>query len=279
MTDPAHPSEWFETAGDSAPEVPRIYCFAHAGGDPRSFLTWQPRLGGEAQITAVCPPGRGRRAGEPRLALEELAEATAAAIRTEELDTRTEEPDTKGAGEGADTRGGDRAVYLFGHSLGALVAFETARRLRDLPSLRHLLVSGISAPVLAPSQRVRELAGLQGREFAERLAFFEGLPPEVMAHEELLDLLLPGVIADFRVAAGYSYRPAEPLEVNVSVIGGRDDAYLHPERMRRWRDECRTPPAFHWVDGGHFYFRDQGPEAVTALLLDAVRADRHIEVI
>lgn len=260
------PDQWFITGGPDTPDVPRVYCFAHAGGDPRSFLTWRSELGGEAQLVAVCPPGRGHRAAEPRPALEEFAEGAAAAIRAAERDTG-------GAGHP------DRPVYLFGHSLGGLVAFETARRLRDLPTLRHLFVSGISAPALAPSQRVRELAALEGREFAEQLSFFEGLPPEVMAHEELLDLLLPGVIADFRMAAGYRYRPAAPLEVNVSVVGGRDDAYLHPEKMRRWHDECRVPPALHWVDGGHFYFRDKSPKAATDLLLDAIRADQHIEVI
>ncbi|MFE3738514.1 thioesterase II family protein [Streptomyces sp. NPDC059134] len=264
MTTPARPSGWFVTGAPAAPEVPRVYFFAHAGGDPRSFLAWQPELGDEAQAVAVCPPGRGHRAAEPRPTLEEFAEGAAAAIRAEE------------AGGAAH---GSRPVYLFGHSLGGLVAFETARRLRDLPALRHLFVSGISAPVRAPSQRVRDLAVLEGREFAEQLDFFEGLPPEAMAHEELLDLLLPGVIADFRMAAGYRYRPAAPLEVPVSLIGGRDDAYLHPDKMREWNDECRTPPTLRWVDGGHFYFRDKGPEAVAEMLIDAVRADQHIEVI
>ncbi|TPQ20898.1 thioesterase II family protein [Streptomyces sporangiiformans] len=266
MTAPARPSGWFVTGGPGARDVPRVYFFAHAGGDPRSFLAWQSELGDEAQLAAVCPPGRGHRAAEPRPTLEEFADGAAAAIRAEERDAG-------GAVQG------DRPVYLFGHSLGGLVAFETARRLRDLPTLRHLFVSGISAPVLAPSQRVRDLAALEGKEFAEQLGFFEGLPPEVMAHEELLDLLLPGVIADFRMAAGYRYRSAAPLEVEVSLIAGRDDAYLHPDKMRGWNDECRTPPALHWVDGGHFYFRDKSPKAVTDLLLDAVRADRHIEVI
>ncbi|MEV6593955.1 thioesterase II family protein [Streptomyces acidicola] len=260
------PADWFITAGSAAPDVPRVYCFAHAGGDPRSFLAWRSALGGEAELVAVCPPGRGHRAAEPRPTLEEFAEGAAAAILAQEGDA-----------EGA--AGSGPPIYLFGHSLGGLVAFEAARRLRGLPTLRHLFASGISAPALAPSQRVRELAALEGREFAEQLSFFEGLPPEVMAHEDLLDLLLPGVIADFRMAAGYRYRPAAPLEVKVSVVGGRDDAYLHPEKMRKWHDECRTAPTLHWVDGGHFYFRDKSPRAVTDLLLDAVRADRHIEVI
>ncbi|MCU4749726.1 MULTISPECIES: thioesterase II family protein [unclassified Streptomyces] len=264
MTTPAHPADWFVTRGPDTARTPRVYVFAHAGGDPRSFLAWQSALGEEARIAAVCPPGRGHRAAEPHPTLEEFADGAATAIRAAERRT--------GGAAG-------RPVQLFGHSLGGLVAFETARRLRDLPTLRHLCVSGISAPARAPSPRVRELAALEGREFAERLNFFEGLPSEVMAHDELMDLLLPAVIADFRMAAGYRYRPAAPLEVPVSVIAGRQDAYLHPDRIREWKDECRTPPAVHWVDGGHFYFRDTSPRAATDLLLAAVRADQHTEVI
>ncbi|WP_211232254.1 thioesterase II family protein [Embleya scabrispora] len=253
---------WFVSRTDADAHIPRIYCFAHAGGDSRSFLAWQDELGDEAELVAVCPPGRAHRAREPRPTLAEFAQGAAAAI----------------AVGGSGTEHGP-PVYLFGHSLGSLVAFETARRLRELPALRRLFVSGVSAPSLAPSQRVCDLAALEGREFAEALRFFEGLPPEVLAHEDLLDLLLPGVIADFRMAAGYRYRPAPPLTVGVTLIAGRDDAYLDADKLALWDRECVTSPACHWVDGGHFHFRDKGPSAVIDLLLAAVRTDQHIEVI
>ncbi|MGW1990770.1 thioesterase II family protein [Embleya sp. NPDC001921] len=255
---------WFVTRDGAAAHTPRVYCFAHAGGDSRSFLSWQEELGDEAELVAVCPPGRAHRAREARPTLAEFAHGAASAIRARAKES------------GAD---GTRPVYLFGHSLGSLVAFETARRLRDLPTLRRLFVSGVSAPSLAPSQRVRHLAALEGREFAEALQFFEGLPPEVMAQEEVLDLLLPGVIADFRMAAGYEYTPAAPLAVGVTLVAGRDDPYLSPDKLALWDRECVSPPECHWVDGGHFHFRDKGPSAVIDLLLTAVRADQHIEVI
>ena len=251
-------ADWF-LSRPAEPAPARVFCFAHAGGSPRLFLDWQPHLAGDAEIVAVCPPGRGHRAAEPQPTLDELIDGAATAIS---------------AAAGADAR----PIYLFGHSLGGLVAFEVARRLRDLPALRHLVASGISAPAMLPSARVRELAGLEGRAFAEALRFFGGLPPEVFTDEGVLDLLLPGLIVDFRMAAGYRYRPAPPLAIDVSLIVGRDDPHVGPAQLERWRDECAAPPACHWADGGHIYF-DRQPSVVTDLLREVVRADQHVEMI
>lgn len=167
----------------------RVYCFPHAGGNPRSFLGWQSDLAGVAEIAGLCPPGRGNRYREPALTdVAELADAVAHEISAT----------------------ADRPFVLFGHSFGAVLAFEVARRIGHLPDFRHLVASGCSAPSLLPTRRVVEAARLEGREFTEAVGFFGGLPPEVMADESLQELLLPNLRADFRMVAGYAYRPAAP---------------------------------------------------------------------
>lgn len=251
-------SDRFLTDGAAAGAPARLFCFPYAGGSPRTFLDWQPLLAGDAEILAFSPPGRGRHAAERRPPIDELFDSAAADV-------------TAAAGDG-------RPVYLFGHSLGGTIAFEVARRLRDLPALRHLVVSGISAPALLPSERVRELGRLEGKAFAEALSFFGGLPPEVLADEGVLELLLPGLMADFRMAAEYRYRPGLPLAIEVSLITGRQDPHVGPAQLAGWRDVCREPPRCHWADGGHFYFHDD-PSAVIDLLREVVRADQHVELI
>ncbi len=251
--------DWFVTRrGDGTPDA-SVFCFPHAGGGTRTFLDWQPALADDAQVFAVCRPGREHRAAEAAPTIEEYVQGAADAIRSFD-------------------RADGRPIYLFGHSLGALVAFEVTRRLADLPNLRHLVASGCSAPSLLPSRRVQGISRLTGREFAEAIAFFGGLSPKVVADEELQELLLPGLVADFRMAVGYRYQPGPPLPVGLSLIVGREDPHVGPEQVEPWRREVAEPPACHWVDGGHFYFEGR-PDPATELLADLVRADQHVELI
>ncbi|HEY2442967.1 MAG TPA: alpha/beta fold hydrolase [Streptosporangiaceae bacterium] len=255
------PADWFITSGDNntPPAAARIFCFPHAGGNPRAFLGWQSGLGGDAEIIAVCRPGREHRAAEPPPTIEELIDGAAAAV------TAVSEAD-------------GRPFYLFGHSLGALVAFEVWRRLPGSATPRHLVASGCSAPSLLPSQRVKAIAELTGRQFAEAIGFFGGLPAEVIADDEMRELLLPGLIADFRMAVGYRYRPGWPLAVSATLVVGRDDPHVKAEQVEPWSREFTRPPDRHWVDGGHFYFEPR-PAAVIDILRSLVRDDQHVELI
>ncbi|HWE88571.1 MAG TPA: alpha/beta fold hydrolase [Pseudonocardiaceae bacterium] len=243
----------------------QVLCFPHAGGNPLGFLDWQRQLGQHARVVAVCPAGRAHRIDEPAPAsiaelADHIAEAVAGAL--------------------------DRPTILFGHSLGAMVAFEVARRLAGLPEVRHLVASGAAAPCLLPTERVVRAARLTGPAFAEAVGFFGGLPPEIAADEDLQELLLPGVRADFRLAAGYQYRAAAPLDLGLTLINGRDDPHVRADLLDRWAVEVTVTPARRWSQGGHFYFVDR-PEAVTEVLLSVVReagaparqAAEHVEVI
>lgn len=244
------------TGGGGEPPV-RVYCFPHAGGNPRSFLAWQQDLGTTARIVAVCPPGRAHRFREPAAeSVTELADGAAEAI------IRAEGPGGPAGPQGP--------FLLFGHSFGAVVAFEVARRLRGVPGLRHLVASGCSAPSLLPTRRVVETARLDGRAFTEAVGFFGGLPPEVVADEALAELLLPNLRADFRMVAHYEYREDAPLTVPVTLVNGVDDPHVKEAGLEPWTRECTGEPALHWAAGGHFYFQDD-PGALTGILGSLVR--------
>lgn len=254
-------SGWFVSrpGADTAPA--RIYCFPHAGGSPRAFLDWQAGLAGDCEIVAICRPGREHRATEPAPTIGEFVEGATAAI---------------GAAAEADSR----PFYLFGHSLGALIGFEVARMLvaAGQAAPHHFVASGCSAPSLLPSERVKNIAKLTGKEFAEAIGFFGGLSADVIADEEMRDLLLPGVIADFHMAVGYRYQPGPPLPMPVTVVVGRDDPHVREAQVEPWGREFAEPVDHRLVDGGHFYF-DSRPATIVEILAGVVRADQHVELI
>ncbi|GAA3808476.1 hypothetical protein GCM10022226_30760 [Sphaerisporangium flaviroseum] len=259
-------SPWFLSAGTRSAPAARVFCFPPAGGNPRTFLGWQPDMGADAEIVAVCVPGRAHRCEEPSPAtVGELADGAAAAIAAH-------------AG---------LPVYLFGHSLGGLLAFEVARRLRGLPALRHLVVSGCAAPRLNPSDYIVWSNTNHGRAFAVEAASFLGLSAEfAAADEEVQDLLLADMREDVRLLAEYRYRPQAPLSVGVSLICGRDDPHVDGPGLTAWREECETVPECHWTEGDHFYL-DKRPTAVTDVLRPlvlggtggAAPSQQHVEVI
>jgi surfactin synthase thioesterase subunit len=261
-------SGWFlcEGAGTGLAEPSaRIFCFPHAGGDPRGYLTWQHGLGSVATLVAVCMPGRGHRFAEPLPAsIDELADGAAAAISGYL----------------------DRPVYLFGHSFGGLVAFEVARRLRDTHAVRHLVVSACAAASLLPTEYIVWASRLEWREFVATTAKYEGLAQEIVEDEELQRLLLPDLWADVRLLAEYRYRPAAPLPIGASLINAVDDWRVAGGVLQPWEREFAAEPEHHWREGGHFYFSDRPSAVVDVLRAVVLReaaaevpADQHVEVI
>lgn len=254
-------SDWFVSRPGADSALARIYCIPHAGGSPRAFLDWQAGLADVAEVVAICRPGREHRATEPAPTITEFIDGAAAAM------TAAFEAD-------------GRPFYLFGHSLGALIGFEVCRKLaatgRAVP--HHFVASGCSAPSLLPSERVKSIAKLTGKEFAEAIGFFGGLSADVIADEEMRDLLLPGVIADFHMAVGYHYQPGPPLEMPVTVVVGRDDPHVREAQVKSWDRESTEPVGQRWVDGGHFYFESR-PTSIIEILAEIVRADQHVELI
>lgn len=238
-------------AGITEPSA-RIYCFVHAGGDPRTFLPWQEHLA-PAEVVALCPPGRGPRAAESApVSVEQYADEFAGLLAAD----------------------ADRPFYLFGHSFGGLVAFEVARRLTGRPGLMGLIASGCSAPRLMPTPRIVQASGLQGRDLAQAMDFFGGIPAQVLADEDLQELLLGGLRSDLRLAAAWKYRPGRHLHVPIALINGSEDAHVTDQALVGWSEVSTAGVvANRRAPGGHFYF-ESDPAAVVELLQDRLRSDR-----
>ena len=234
-------SRWFLPGTLGSARERLVFCFPQAGGDPRTFLDWQPTIGDAAGIVPVVMPGRGHRLAEaPPTDVAVLADGAAEAISAV----------------------ADGPVYLFGHSLGALVAFEVARRLAGVPALRHLVASGCTAPALVPAPHVVRTARLQGQDFVAEVGRYGGLPPEFLADPELGELLLSPLQADAQLFAGYR-----------SVVNGSNDPLVDDVSLQPWQRECRYPVTYHWVAGGSHFYLVRDPRPVLDVLSALLRAD------
>lgn len=227
----------------------RLFCFPYGGGGPGVFRSWPQILPEWIEVCAIHLPGRETRLPEPAFRrLDVLVEAAQIALRP----------------------WFDRPFALFGHSMGALVAFELARGLRATPQPLtpvHLFVSAMSAPQQARTWE--PVHHLPDAEFVERIRGLAGTPEQVLAHPELMRLLTPTLRADFEVCETYQYQAQAPLACPITAFAGTDDAEVPVAGVEAWRAQTTAHSSVHIVSGGHFFLQSEAT-AVLRLVTEAL---------
>ena len=159
-------------------------------------------------------------------------------------------------------------MAFFGHSLGAIVAFEVTRELQrrrsDGPT--RLFVCACRAPHRAP--RSSPISGLPDAEFLEKLGRLGGTPHEILGQDELMALLLPGLRADCRLAESYLTSTAARVACPISAFGGREDPEATAEDMAGWALHTTAGFRFRLFPGDHFFIFDEPAGVVDALAID-----------
>jgi len=209
----------------------RLLCFPHAGGGASSYHAWSTRLPAEIEVCAIQLPGRESRIREiPVHNLRAIVSRLADELQVE----------LKGT------------FAFFGHSMGALLAFELARLLRRrgdaLPV--HLFFSGREAPHLP--KVIQPLSHLDDERLIEEVRRLKGTPEEILHHRELLELLLPALRADFAACETYSCAPEPPLDCPATVLGGTRDNVDRAD-LEAWRQHIDGPFSVRMFPGDHFF--------------------------
>jgi pyochelin biosynthetic protein PchC len=242
------PVRWLKRLDDlSRPVRSRLVCFPHAGGAAGAYQGWVRHLPPETELLAVQYPGRQERINEPTAAsMDEMADTVSAALAAL--------PPLRTA--------------VFGHSMGALVAYETSVRLQaraPWAAPARVFVSAAAAP--APEGR----AGLPALDDDSLVAYARrqgGADPEVYDIPELRELLLLSLRADFALLT--AYRPAaQPrrLTAPLTALGGDEDRSCPPVSLATWAPYTTGPFTTRVFTGGHFYL--QGREDTLTRLVTA----------
>ncbi|HCA85520.1 MAG TPA: hypothetical protein DEQ61_08505 [Streptomyces sp.] len=233
-------------AADVLPPGLTLYCLPYAGASARMYDHWKDRLPASVKVVPLELPGRGSRWSEP--ALTELSPL---------LD------DLTGAMDEA-----RRTPYaVFGHSFGGVLAFELVRHLTDrgFPAPQRLLVSACLAPHEAtPTETNYDLSDA---EFIESLRKVRGTPEELLENEELMELYIPTIRADYTILDLYEAPPLAPLECPVSVFYGVEDQDAARESMDAWDKYSGAAVAIEGISGDHFFLRDSEDEFLAKLCL------------
>jgi medium-chain acyl-[acyl-carrier-protein] hydrolase len=158
----------------------------------------------------------------------------------------------------------DKPFAIFGHSMGALIAFELARHLRREYAIEpvRLFVSGRPGP---QTVRSRSINALSDSEFLKLLWAYNGTPEEALRNPELMELMLPVIRADFAVSQSYVYTPEPPLQCAITAFGGLHDETISREHLEEWREHTRGRFLLRMLPGDHFFLN-----TARALLLAAI---------
>lgn len=219
---------------DPAAKV-RLFCLPYAGGGGSIYRNWPARLAGVAEVRPILLPGREARLRErPHTRMQPLVEAIVEGIAAE--------------------LGGPFA--LFGHSMGALIAFEVARRIQRDRGLSPvcLFVSGARPPHAVWTEA--PVHSLPDREFLDCLHDrYHAIPEAVRANRELAEIVLPALRADFEILETYRCEDATKLACPIVAYGGMQDDTVAGEELESWGRY--TGSAFHcrMLPGDHFFLR------------------------
>ncbi|WP_433665009.1 thioesterase II family protein [Nocardia sp. CA-128927] len=248
------PGDWLRILRSEATPRHHLLCFPPGGGPATAYRDLAQRFGAGIVVAAVQYPGRQDRLGEtPITDLDTLADRIA------------EEVLRLGIGAG---------LALFGHSMGATVAFETVRRLeRKGQPVPMLFVSGRPAPTFVETQRVH--LGTDDDLIAELERLAADPAPIQMLRDEpsLAELVLPAVRADYQAVETYRYTPGDPLAADIAAFVSTEDPTVTPDQADEWRDFTTGTFDRTTFPGGHFYL-DERPAEVAEVITEHLARDR-----
>ncbi|UUU31868.1 alpha/beta fold hydrolase [Streptomyces sp. CA-210063] len=231
----------------TAPDTTKLICLPYAGAGASFYRPWVALAGDALEIMALQLPGRERLIDEePYRDAHQAVDGLLAQLR----DRLAED--------------GGR-VALFGHSLGAVLAYELAHRLVDEPGVElvHLFVSGSPEPARG---RERRATGLSDEDFLARVGEFAGYHHPALDDPEMREMILPALRADVEMHENYVPGTDLPLNVPLTVVRGEDDDLVGYDDAESWSKVAGRDFEHVEVPGGHMYLTDAASTLVRLIV-------------
>ena len=231
-----------------------LVCFPCAGRGASLYRNWPGPLGKDVEICAIQLPGRENRMDEPPFTRFQDLISVLAEVLLPFL---------------------DREYAIFGHSLGALIGFEVARRIREIKGITpiQLFASAQHAPQIPDP--MPPIGMLPDAEFLTAVQQrYDGIPHEILREPEVLSLLLPMLRADFKIFEDYSYHPERPLACGITALGGLGDSVTSPEQLSAWGLQTQGVFRLQMFPGDHFFVQSAGTRGSGLSIERAVCGDQ-----
>jgi len=237
-------NSWFIRPAPKVKPKLRLICFAYAGGNASLFYDWHQYLPYEVELLLIQLPGRANRIMEP--ALDSMCQIMQALLSFANELTAT-------------------PYILFGHSLGSRIAFELAYQLQKLGKKepQHLIASASRAAHLKREAQPSYL--LPDDEFIRELQGLNGTPDVILNNNELLQLLLPLLRADFKVAECYQSLP-EKIACDFTVLIGTQDVDVGYEDALAWQELTSKNTSITEIQGDHFFIHHNVQAVIDAVV-------------
>ena len=222
----------------------RLFCLPFAGGGASIYRGWAKDLEPAIEVCPIQLPGRENRFSEKA---HEHVQTLAPAIANQ-LQFYLDKP-----------------YLIYGHSMGALLAFEVLRILQQKgQAMPETAILGAHRAAHLPPKR-QPMSTLDDASFLAKLTTFGGFPDEVLQSQELLQFVLPTLRADFALCDSYPFTPGPALDCPLALIAGRHDQEVNPQDMQPWQTHTLHPARLVTLDAGHFFLKTH-PEAVFDLI-------------
>lgn len=220
----------------------KLFCLPYAGASARIYLPWQKQIGEFIQIVPVELSGRGEMFETPFY--NNINEAVTDLYNRLHSQFQT----------------GDFA--FFGHSLGSLIVFELCRRLKELNQKMpvHIFLSGGGTPDI-PKSVDKTIHNLPDDEFANEILKLGGTPQMLFTDRQLAETFIPILRADYKLFENYQYGGINPLNVDMTILHGRDDQ-LTKGKIDGWKKHTIKSCTIYEIDGGHFFIHQKSNDVL-----------------